>query len=372
MRLHSYLKCLVMVCVIPLIGNPLHSDTSEWKIKISVQEANVRLEPSSESPIVLTLPKGRVLDSYEKIEEWFRVVIGPDEKGFSLIGYLHSSDVEIIEEKIIKEPDFWEEEPEFFEGIGLRLKFSGGLSFFGLGDIEKGTSGFFNSAADLFISSGYMVNKRPESFTPALDISGDIIFNIKPRIGIGLGTGYIHVSAKNFFIVLGKELILEQQVGSIPKINVMPIRLGVFFTFPIRGLFSIRLNAGPSLYLAKYSYGRETDIKDITDIFQKATAQALGFHGGLGIAVDLNKRTVFFIEGQARYAKLSNFEGEEKQRNSDNVYSLEEKGKLYYFEDGPYSYLTIRNDAPEGYITVRKASFNLSGISLRAGLIIKF
>jgi hypothetical protein len=374
MRMHYHLKYLVLVCMVLLTCYPLYSDISQLKIKISVEEANVRLEPASESPIVLTLAKGAVLDSYEKTGEWFRVVIGPDEKGFSLIGYLHSSDVEVIEEKIIKEPDFWEEEPEFFEGIGLRVKLSGGLSFFGSGDIDKGTRGFFDSTADLFFSSGYTIDKRPESFGPALDVSGDIIFNIKPQIGIGLGTSYIHASGKNFFLVSGKELYLEQQVGSIPKINVISIRLGGFFTLPIQGLFSIRLNGGPSLYLAKYSYAMETDIRDITDIFHKATAQTLGFHGGLGLAIDLTKRSVFFIEGQGRYAKISNFEGEGRLRehvDSSEVNSTE-KGTLYYVEDGKYSYLTIRKEEPSGFMTVRKATFDLSGISLRAGLIIKF
>jgi len=371
MQLQHHLKCLVLICIVLFSLYPLYSDTSQWKIKISVEEANIRLEPAVESPVVLTLAKGAVLDSYEKTEGWFRVVIGPDEKGFTLIGYLHSSDVEVLEEKIIKEPDFWEEEPEFFEGIGLRVKISGGLSFIGSGDIDKGTRGFFDSTADLFLSSGYTVDKRPESFGPALDISGDIIFIIKPRIGIGLGISHIRASAKNFLLVSGKELYLEQQVGSIPKITVIPIRLGAFFTIPIHGSFSISLNGGPSLYLTRYSYAMETNIRDITDVFQKATARSLGFHGGLGIAVDLTKRSVFFIEGQGRYAKISNFEGEERLRNTDNVYS-EEKGKLYYFEDGTYFYLTIRNEEPSGYKTIKKATFNLSGISLRAGLIIKF
>ncbi len=369
MRYH--LKCLLLACMILLILYPLYSDTSQWKVKISVEGANIRLEPNAESPVASTMSRGTVLDSYEKTGEWFRVVIGPDEKGFSLIGYLHSSDVEVIEEKIIKEPDFWEEEPEFFEGIGLRVKLSGGLSFFGFGDVENGTRGFFDSAADFFFSSGYTVDKRPESFSPAFDISGDIIFYIKPRIGIGLGTSYIRASGTNFLLVSGKELYLIQQVGSIPKINVVPIRMGMFFTIPILGPFAVYLNGGPSLYLARYSYALETNIKDITDIFQKATAQSLGFHGGLGIAVDLNKRSVFFIEGQGRYAKISNFEGKERLRNTDNVYS-EENGTLYYMEDETYSYLTIRADEPFGFKILRKASFNLSGISLRAGLIIKF
>ena len=304
------------------------------------------------------------------------MIIGPDEKGFSVIGYLHSSDVEIIKEKTTKELDFWEEEPEFSKGIGLSLRLSGGLNYFPSGEIDNGIRGVFDSTADFLSSAGYTLDKRPESFRTGFDVSGDIIFYIKPRVGIGLGAGYIRATETSLLVVTGKNIILDHQIGVAPKITAVPVRLGLFFTLPINRLLSISLNGGASLYLAKYSYDLSTTWDDMNNIRQRANAKGLGFHGGIGLEVHLNPRVIFFIEGQGRHAKISNFKGEETEREYggfgfDYVYSRE-KGTLYYLEGEKYPYLAILEEEPSGFKTVRKATFDFSGFGLRAGLKIKF
>lgn len=374
MRLKSCLKSLIVICLFPVVIYALKSDTSEWKLKISVEKSDIRLKPDLNSPVESTVVKGTILESHEKVEEWFRVVIGPDEKGFVVIGYIHSSDVEIISEKTTKEPDFWEEGPEFFQGIGLRVKLIGGLNYFSAGDIEKGSRGSYDSIADNLSSAGYTLDKRTESFHKGFEGSGDIIYYIKPQFGIGLGTGYIWASGTNLIIVSGQNIIVEEKIGFTPKISVLPIRLGLFFTLPIHRLFSISFNGGTSLYLAKYSYDFATVWDEMSSIRQNANARGLGFHGGIGLEVNLNQRVAFFIEGQGRFAKISNFKGEEKEKESvgfSYVYS-EENGILYYLEDEKYSYLAIFKEKPSGFKTVRKATFDFSGFNLRAGLIIKF
>jgi hypothetical protein len=384
MRIHNHSKFLLVMFFFLAILVALNAGASEWKLKISVEKANIHREPNAESPIVSTTLKGTILDSYEKIGDWFRVIIGPDEKGFTVIGYIHSSDAQVLKEKISKEPDFWEVEPEFFRGIGLSVKLSGGLSYFGSGDIDRGIRGLFDSKADSLSTAGYLIDERTDPLHTGIEISGDIIYSIKPRIGIGLGIDYIYATVKNLLIVMGKELPTEQQISSSPKINAVPIRLGVFFKFPLHRLFSISVSGGPSLYLTEYSYALDTSWgwEDFTSIFQEAKAKSFGFHGEIGLEVNMSRRAVFFIEGQGRYAKISNFEGEEKTK--ELVYLQEEKyigydyivtkekGKLYYMEDGQYPYLAIREEEPSGFKNMRKATFDLSGLSLRAGLIIKF
>lgn len=374
MRLKSCLKSLIVICLFPLAIYAVNQDTSEWKLKISVEKAFIRLKPDINSPIESTVVKGTILESHEKVEEWFRVVIGPDERGFVVIGYIHSNDVEIIAEKTTKAPDFWEESPESFQGMGLRVKITGGLNYFSAGDIDEGSVGWYDSTADFLSSAGYTLDKRPESIQPGFEGSGDIIYYIKPQFGIGLGTGYIWASGINLIIVSGQNIIFEQKIGFTPKISVLPIRLGLFFTLPIHRLFSISFNGGTSIYLAKYSYDLASTWDDMNSIRQNANARGFGFHGGIGLEVNLNQRVAFFIEGQGRYAKISNFKGEEKEKgwvDFGYVYS-EENGILYYLEDEKYSYLAIRKEEPSGFNTVRKATFDFSGFSLRAGLIIKF
>ena len=101
MRLNNYLRSLLAICLFPLAIYAVNQEITEWKLKISVEKAFVRLKPDMNSPVESTVAKGTILQSHEKVEEWYRVVIGPDESGFVVIGYIHSDNVEIIAEKIV-------------------------------------------------------------------------------------------------------------------------------------------------------------------------------------------------------------------------------------------------------------------------------
>ncbi len=378
MRLRNCLKYLMLVCMIPLTVYTLNADTFEWELKISVEKANARLMPDPDSPAVYTLSNGTILNSYEKVEEWFRVVIGPDEKGFSVIGYIHSNDVEIIKEKIIKELDFWEEESEYFKGIGLEVRLSGGPAYFYSGDINRGTRGLYDSTVDFYSSAGYILDQRTESFTKGFDVTGDVIYYVRPRLGIGLGIGFMRATGTNYLDVSGKDIIWSSQLGSRLRIDVIPIRLGLYYTLPVHRLFSFTFNGGPSLYLTQYSYFFETDWKNTKSLFHKANAKNFGFHGGIGLEVSLTQQASFLIEGQGRYAKISNYTGKLIKTEyivSDDFVgydSLQVKGTLYYLEGEKFPSLVISDKEPSGFTTIRKAVFDFSGFSLRVGVIVKF
>ena len=374
MRLNNYLRSLLAICLFPLAIYAVNQEISEWKLKISVEKAFVRLKPDMNSPVESTVAKGTILQSHEKVEEWYRVVIGPDESGFVVIGYIHSDNVEIIAEKTTKAPDYWEEIPESFQGMGLRVRISGGLDYFSAGDIDEGSVGWYDATADSVSSSGYTLDKRPESIQPGFALSGDVIYYFNPHFGIGLGTSYIWASGTKLLIVTGQNILLEEKIAFTPKIKARPIRLGLFFALPVHRSLSIYFNGGTSLYLIKYSYDLASTLDSINSIHQDANVNGFGFHGGIGFEFSLNPLVSFFIEGQGRYAKISNFKGEENEREAIGMQLLysEENGFLYYLEDEKYSYLAIRGEEPSGFKTVRKAQFDFSGFNLQAGLIIKF
>jgi hypothetical protein len=162
---------------------------------------------------------------------------------------------------------------------------------------------------------------------------------------------------------------------SVPEIRVFPIKLGLFFSLPIHQTFSLSFNGGTALYLTEYSYVLVPYWEDLNQIRQKANAKALGFHGGIGLEVKLNRRAAFLIEGQGRYAKISNFIGEESKYRivpPGEEVILKENGTLFYIEDGKFPYLTIQNETSPGFLAGKKAIFDLSGFCIRLGLIYKF
>jgi len=92
----------------------------EWKLRISFESASVRLISSSQSPVIGTMPKGTILNSFEAEGDWFRVVLPSGKDGIVIIGYIAKADVQVLEEKIKKQTDFWRVEEGDFKGLGFQ------------------------------------------------------------------------------------------------------------------------------------------------------------------------------------------------------------------------------------------------------------
>lgn len=84
------------VCLI--LGLSMASSISlyaqEAKIRIIEKNAVLRLKPSEESVIIKKLPIGAELKVVKTTNDWVMVEMPPDEDGFVIIGYVHSSFVE--------------------------------------------------------------------------------------------------------------------------------------------------------------------------------------------------------------------------------------------------------------------------------------
>jgi len=380
-KVQNYLIVILAVCLFPSNILALNLNSSEWKLKILVEKANIRMEPDMKSPVVTYVMRGAMLKSYERTGAWFRVIIGSDKDGFVSMGYIHVSDVEIVKEKLTQETDFWKyEEPGSFHGIGLSLKLTGGMTYFSGGDVGVGTRGMYDYNSNFLVSQGFTLESFLKPFHFGAEASGDIVFNLNPKFGIGIGSGFIYASSRSLLNYYEEEFkyYLFQMVSQ-PEIRVVPLRVGMFFSLPIHRLFNITINAGPVLYFAKYNYTLGADGDNLDSLYQEASAKRMGFQGGIGLEINLNQRAIFLIECHGRYAKISNFQGTAKINDwelniwgvaNDNI-SIEE-GTLYFLKRQGYPGLAILNDNAAGYENIRTAVFDLSGFTLRAGLKFRF
>jgi hypothetical protein len=351
--------------------------SSEWELEVSTEKADVHLVPDTDSTVVITLPKGFLLKSYEKINEWFRIVIGPDEDGIVTIGYIQSQNVDVIREKIVQELDYWEEEPEFFKGIGLSVKLTGGPTFFSGGDIRKGDQGLYDAASDLVTSYGFVIEKRFNAFRSGFEVVADFVYNLTSRFGVGIGAGYVRLTQQSLLLFNEQNTVQAwNQAGTAPKVTAYPIRLGVFFNFPLHRLVNLTLDSGAALYITEYTYSRHTNWFPIDLINHKANATGIGFHGGVGFEINFHRRAAFILEGRGRYAKISGFNGKGNIRKSVlppfQYDDIEENGTLYYLEENGHPFLAFFEQEPTGYETVRKATLDLSGFIFQAGIKVKF
>jgi hypothetical protein len=75
----------------------------EIKIKVSVNKANVRLNPETSSPIISVVHAGIITQLIKKTDEWYFVELPPNEKGDVIAGYIHQNEVEEIKAETVKE-----------------------------------------------------------------------------------------------------------------------------------------------------------------------------------------------------------------------------------------------------------------------------
>jgi len=364
------------VCLLVLAPASWSQETAEWKLRVSAESASVRLRPSLESPVIGTLPKGTVLSSYEAEGEWFRVVLPPGKDGTVLIGYVAKSDVEILEEKIKKPADFWQAEEGEFEGLGIHVMLCGGLAMFSSGDIDKGAKGLFNSGADAIAARGVNILARSvKPLNSAVNMGGDVIYDLSPRIGIGLGFGYIHTLHVDAFRY--SELkVYENTMNSVTDLTVTTFRIGAFYTQPLGRLFKLRINAGPAIFRASLEYNRNAQGRAFVESYGLVgKATKVGLQGGAMLDLRLLERASLFFGVQGRSAKISNFKGSDKLKRQEGdllLPNIENSGVIYLVSANPYSLLAVYPEGSSDALGARKAVFDFSGVDLLAGLHIRF
>jgi len=266
------------------------------------------------------------------------------------------------------------------EGSPASLRLWGGMNYLLAKDVNDGNKGqndYLIGFAEYF---GWSASGETNAIRMGYDFGGDLIVNLTPRIGLGFGAGYIQGSKESeILFTQGSDKIT---MTSKPNIRAIPLRAGLFLNLPMGERARLNLNGGAGYYISKYSYewkneGTSFGSTVFNKITQEATANGIGFHGGLGLEFDLASNLAFFIEGQARYAKISGFEGTAKEEFVDG--SEEEEGKLYYYElksdtDYLFKQVFVRETKPSDpeIINVREADVDFSGFYVVAGIRIKF
>jgi hypothetical protein len=88
-------KFLILCCAVFLLSTGLVLASQTYVLKVKVQAANVRSEPDRNASVVKTLPLGTILESQNKLGEWFEIIID-DGKGTKLSAYINTSVVDIV------------------------------------------------------------------------------------------------------------------------------------------------------------------------------------------------------------------------------------------------------------------------------------
>jgi hypothetical protein len=286
-------------------------------------------------------------------------------------------------------------------GGKITLRLYGGLSYLDAGDVNPGTQAFFDWGKTYFAPPpGGSIEGDYSAIHWGYEFGGDLIFELIPKVGIGIGVGYLQMSRETPPTPYTKPYVMmsiddpltgdstEFTVGT--KISTIPIRASLFLSLPIGKKLDITANTGVSYYLqaeyhADWLVGVLNSIWTGPDSRLSTTAEkktaGFGLQGGVGIEYKFTRTTGLFVEAQGRYAKFRGFEGTStsvpNEFNGGVLPSFSETGKLYYESvptiPGSPRWILVQSAPPAGPGgTPREAAVDFSGVSFLAGIKIHF
>ena len=232
----------------------------------------------------------------------------------------------------------------------------------------------------------------------AYNIDFEITYHLTQKIGLGIGAGYFSLTNSGEYGWKGGGNVFSDQSREY-SFRAFVVRGNIYYTYPIFSRLKVFAAAGMDIYFGKLEnvHNIQWDYRlaqsdpywhipisdpSIDPIYDPGTGEihsigssekiekmnntTLGFHGGLGIEVNINSTFSIVAGGYYRFAKLGELSGEKNYSNSLGD-SLGINGTWWYGED-PLK-LEIEQDQPENS---RKAELDLSGLSLQVGLRARF
>lgn len=265
---------------------------------------------------------------------------------------------------------------------GLRLKLSGGYGTMTTGDYNT-----FGAGLDDLLSTLEALGATTEGdfnkINPGFEYEAEFILSLPAGFGVGVGVGYIQRS-KMTELSASIPLSGSASASIEPKISAMPINVSGYYFTPGIAPLKFFVYGGIGYYYGKLT----TDIREDStppDFWTEQEMvfkdQGFGLHGGVGLEFKVDPRIAIFIEGRARYCNLKSWNGDGTYEDSDG-FTDTGVGSMWYFEELDQNYgsgewfpgITISTGTPSGpdIRNVRKFEVNLSGVSLRTGIRIKF
>jgi hypothetical protein len=308
-RREAVISLIIALFILPSLGR-----AEEQKVKVVVEKASIRLEPSVESEIIASPAVGAVYDVERKIGEWYEIKFY-SKIGVLITGYIHQMFVEVVSKEAVPKPKV-PQKPGKREPAAKPKEAAAQL--------RPAVSLKFSAVS--FAVNGYDYTYRfpyrREFFTARDSIEKESL------LGFDLGVGYF--VKRNFELEGGVSFLAKHLPGlyviGVPSPYVLNDPASDEFTAPasVRELIlSCGLSVHPFLrsrlepyfgaggiyisgqwdLMTAVSYRETTDavaqthFVEIDDVsFEKRNVSKLGLVCKVGLDVKMGQRTAFFSE----------------------------------------------------------------------------
>ncbi len=281
-------RLLALVSLFLFSSVSLLSQSNE--LRVLVENANLYLEPDTNSKILATVKKDAILFvAMTWKDNWYYVSFKPEKSKFSIMGFVESSNVERIsnvkEKKDVAKVEIIPKKKEKIEtgkpkeiqeiqpikredtrkdSITQKKEFS---------NTKKEKKNTFLARVDYFSPSEEMFKTV---YGSGPNYGGEIMVSLWKGISIYFGASVF--SKKGEMTPLGDET----------TINIIPVELGILYKFS-----KTKINPYIGAGLGYYSLSEESYLG-------KVTANNVGFFGQLGLAINLTG--AFVIDINAKYS----------------------------------------------------------------------
>ena len=216
------------------------------------------------------------------------------------------------------------------------------------------------------------------------EFKGEISLDIFRYFGVGMSAGFSSRKKASRFSLRGDDYVMIRQYG--PRLNVFYIDLNVYVRFPIIDTMDFYFLAGPTYSftntLIRFN-GLESSLAPLNPLASSTkwdlTARGWGYHGGFGYKIDVGRHAALFFELYGLQCQMKNIQGNEIRVDSEGR-ETSGKGRLWYLKiddsvtDQYYVSALLSEEEPsdEAYKDVRPFVMNISGLSFRTGITVKF
>ena len=265
--------------------------------------------------------------------------------------------------------------------LEFQLKLGLGLSELDLGELGDLVSAGEQRAASWVVNGTRTAGDPLPGMGRALDAHGELIARLSSRLSLGLEVG-INGATRD-----GQVGWIESQAGSVRhgveiRHTVVPVRLNLRYTLGrSRGLRAY-LAAGAGIYPGRIYLWQNTLARDdgeerMVYFSGRGDGTALGVHLGAGLRLPISRRFDLFVEMAGQSVRIGALRGEATMMDTAVELNTMTEGTFWLVtrenESGRFQEVVAAAERPAGpdYLDAVELGMDLSGLTLRAGLIIR-